>query len=271
MKQTKFQRAFGRMLAAALISYVASVPALERDPEASAQRWQQLRDVIFPDRDMLDGAGLIVLDLPMRAAEAALVPIAIRLPNLVAVKGLYLIIDDNPAPLAAHFVFGPQADTREIRMRVRVNQYTDIHAVVETSDGRLYVTSQYIKAAGGCSAPVGKDETQALVDIGAMHVQQLQKFVPDQALPVELSVHHPNFNGMQMDQITRNFTPARYIRSIDSRYGDQLIFHMDTDISLSTDPTITFSFVPHAPGDLDFHITDTSGAEFHQHFPIPVN
>jgi len=31
-------------------------------------------------------------------------------------------------------------------------------------------------------------------------------------------IRHPNFNGMQMNQITRYFTPARFIRTIDASY-----------------------------------------------------
>ena len=157
-------------------------------------------------------------------------------------------------------------------MNVRVNQYTDIHAVVETADGRLYSTVQFMRASGGCSAPpLDKNETQVGVPMGTMRVSLLQPAVAEKALPVELKIIHPNYNGMQMDQLSRNFFPARYIRTIDSRYGDQLIFHLESDISLSTDPTITFRFVPHGPGELDFHVVDTSGAEFHQRVPVSIN
>ena len=61
-------------------------------------------------------------------------------------------------------------------------------------------------------------------------------------------IRHPNFNGMQMDQITRDFTPPRFIRTIDASYDGAPIFHLDSDISLSTDPVITFGFVPEKKG-----------------------
>ena len=44
-----------------------------------------------------------------------------------------------------------------ISTRVRVNSYTNVHAVAELSDGKLYVVKTYVKASGGCSAPAVKD------------------------------------------------------------------------------------------------------------------
>src|SRR5207244_10429907 len=84
------------------------------------------------------------------------------------VVGLYLVIDDNPSPLAAHFLFGTLADKREIATRVRIDDYTYLHAVAETADGRLYSTARFVKAAGGCSAPAGKDQALALERLGKM-------------------------------------------------------------------------------------------------------
>src|SRR5205085_10873380 len=43
----------------------------------------------------------------------------------------------------------------------------------------------------------------------------------------QLMVRHPNFNGMQMDQITRYYTRARFIRTIDATYAGRAIFHLD--------------------------------------------
>jgi len=35
-------------------------------------------------------------------------------------------------------------------------------------------------------------------------------------------VRHPNFNGMQMNQITRYYTPPLFIRTIDATYEGDL-------------------------------------------------
>ena len=71
------------------------------------------------------------------------------------------MIDQNPAPMAAKFELGPDANVTEISTRVRVNNYTDVHAVAELSDGKLYMTKTYVKASGGCSAPAAKNAEEA--------------------------------------------------------------------------------------------------------------
>src|SRR5215831_12036032 len=130
----------------------------ERTEEQRMARWSDLRHAIFGDRAVEDAGDLVAIDAPARAEDAAIVPVAIRVAEELGrdVRSLYLVIDDNPSPLAAHFILGPVVDTREIATRVRIDDYTYLHAVAETGDGRLYATARFIKAAGGCSAPAGK-------------------------------------------------------------------------------------------------------------------
>src|SRR5207247_2415539 len=67
-------------------------------------------------------------------------------------KTMTLVIDDNPAPVAATFKIADNAGVSTISTRVRVNSYTNVHAVAELSDGRLYMVKTYVKASGGCAA-----------------------------------------------------------------------------------------------------------------------
>ncbi len=67
------------------------------------------------------------------------------------VKKVTLVIDSNPAPVAAVFEFGPKAGVATIETRVRVNQNTLVHAVAETIGGKYYVSESFVAAAGGCS------------------------------------------------------------------------------------------------------------------------
>ncbi len=55
----------------------------------------------------------------------------------------------------------------EISTRVRVNSYTDVHAVAELSDGKLYMIKIYVKASGGCSAPGGEESGRSRRRISA--------------------------------------------------------------------------------------------------------
>ena len=136
----------------ALLALLAA-PVRAQDDAAQAARWNDLREAVFGQREVLDGAGLIALEAPVRAHDAALVPVTITLTGRERVKAIYLMVDGNPSPLAGTFRFGPLADTRTLKTRVRVEQYSPIHAVAETEDGRLYSTERFVKAAGGCSAP----------------------------------------------------------------------------------------------------------------------
>jgi sulfur-oxidizing protein SoxY len=167
-------------------------------------------------------------------------------------------------------VFGPKADPSDLKLRVRVNAYTNIHAIAETRDGQLHAATRFVKAAGGCSAPAGPDDAAALADIGRMKLRLIGDFNGGRPLQAQLMIRHPNFNGMQMNQITRFFTPARFIRTIDATYDGGQVFHMDADISLSTDPVITFGFVPNGKGQIKVVALDSSNATFDRTFEVPA-
>ncbi len=242
--------------------------ARAEDATARAARWKDLRRTIFGNRAIADGSAIIGIDAPSRALDAALVPVNLSLRPGNQVTGLWFVIDDNPSPLAAHFTFGPKADPRELALRVRVDQYTNMHAVVETADGKLYAATRFIKAAGGCSAPA-ETEIAGLSDIGRMKLRLVDEFAAGKPVQAKLMIRHPNFNGMQMNQVTRLYTPARFIRSVDVTYNSGLVFHLDSDISLSTDPVIGFGFVPEAKGKMLVTVRDSSKATFRHSFDLP--
>lgn len=250
--------------------FSAAAPA-DDDDASRASRWQALQKALFPGRSLHDGAGIVKLDAPPRALDAALVPITVDLSTVKPIKGVYVVIDNNPSPLAAHFSFGPKADPHSLKMRVRVDAYTDMHAIAESQDGQLFVATRFVKASGGCSAPAGPDDSAALADIGRMKLHLIGDFAAGKPEQAVLMVRHPNFNGMQMNQVTRYYTPPRFIRTIDATYEGGSIFHLDSDISMSTDPVITFGFVPQAKGQLKVVVKDSKDATFDHSFDVPGN
>jgi sulfur-oxidizing protein SoxY len=258
------------LIAASL--YILLMPAARADTEDAerAARWQVLQEAIFGNREVRDGAGVVQLDAPPRALDAALVPISIQLTTKEPMKALYLVIDNNPSPLAAHVTFGPKADPRSMKMRVRVNEYTLMHAIAETQSGRLYMTEKFVKAAGGCSAPAGSGTKDALRDLGRMKLRLLDKFRANQPVQAQLMIRHPNFNGMQMDQLTRHVTPARFIKTTDVTYEGAKVFTLESDIAISSDPVFTFGFVPEREGQLKVAIRDSDNASFEHSFEVPA-
>jgi sulfur-oxidizing protein SoxY len=267
-----FARAFTLLL---LFAALAGPAAAEPSETERAARWSDLRHAIFGERAVEDAGDLVKIDAPGRAEDAAIVPVAIRVAEALApeIQGLYLVIDNNPSPLAAHFVLGALADAREIATRVRIDDYTYLHAIAETKDGRLYATAQFIKAAGGCSAPAGKDQALALERLGKMKLTLVDRSKADQPLQVKLLVSHPNNSGLQMDQVTRNYIPADFMQTLDVTYNGDSVFRLESDISISEDPSFNFAIRaadPAAPGVIKAEILDSNQRHFSQNWPVPA-
>jgi len=247
----------------------------ERTEEQRMARWADLRHALFGDRTVEDAGDLVAIEAPARAEDAAIVPVAIRVAETLApeVRGLYLVIDDNPSPLAAHFVLGPVADPREIATRVRIDDYTYLHAVAETADGRLYATARFIKAAGGCSAPAGKDQALALERLGKMKLTIAERSRPDDPAKVKLLISHPNNSGLQIDQVTRNYIPADFMQTLDVTYNGQAVFRLESDIAISEDPSFEISLRPSDPataGVIKAEVFDSNQRHFSQSWPVPA-
>lgn len=258
------RRSFGLALALAALSE-RSFAVLEPGDPQRTQRWNDLREDLFDNRPT-PAADWIHIDAPARAADAALVPMTLRLDRREGVRAVHLVIDENPAPHAAKITFGPAGDPRSFKLRVRVNDYTHVHAVAEMNDGQLYQTSTFVKAAGGCSAPAGASELEALRGAGQMRMRFAHTAVGDEAT---LMLRHPNFSGMQMDQVTRLYTPARYVKEVKVTQADQLVFDLAGDISISTDPVFGFLYDARRKAGLDVLAVDSNDARWSQSFTLP--
>lgn len=260
------------LMAGVFATLCAAGPAMAQTDEAARQsRWEELRHAIFQDRVVQSGLGVLHIEAPARALDAALVPITVTYGGPDRLSALYLIVDGNPSPLAGTFHFGPAADMHALRTRLRVDQYTLIHAVGETADGRLLVSDTFVKAAGGCSAPASGNPQLALQRMGQMRLHLQGEVAVDHPVTAELLVSHPNANGMQMDPVTRLYTPARYIQNVKVSFGERKVFDLEGDISLSEDPAFTFAFIPNGAGKMHVEIDDSARAVFRHDFDVPVN
>jgi sulfur-oxidizing protein SoxY len=262
------------MIFALAVLALAAWPAMARaevDEATRQARWVELRNQIFGQRPIEDGAALLVIDAPMRAEDAAIVPIKITLGDGLShrVSTVYLVIDDNPSPLAGRFTFGPAADPREIATRVRIDDYTYLHAVVETTDGELYGVARFIKAAGGCSAPAGKDQALAMQRLGQMKMSFIGEPHVGEPYQAHLLISHPNSSGMQMDQLTRDYIPADFLRTVKITYNGAPVLTLESDISISEDPILTFAFVPTTPaGEVNVEAEDSDNRHFARSWPV---
>ncbi|KUO64663.1 MAG: hypothetical protein APF80_09675 [Alphaproteobacteria bacterium BRH_c36] len=257
-------------LVAACAGLLLAWQAPQAHADEDAELWESIRSDVFGDnRQIAVGDGKLVLDAPYRAEDAAIVPITMTIPAAVAanVKKLTLIVEKNPAPVVAAFTFGDAAGIgeRKLSTRVRVDMYSNVRAVIELADGSLYMQTKYVKAAGGCSAPALKDMDAALANIGKMKLKAFANGSEPTSSPTaeaQIMVRHPNYSGMQMNQVTGLYIPAKFVEHMEVRKGDQLVFDMDGGISLSENPNIQFTYAVGVEGPLSVSARDTDGKVF---------
>ena len=270
---------FARVIVPALVAvlYVAASPAAHAQAASAGQdqpseeTWNSIKGDIFKDRPILDGAGLVVLDAPRRAEDSAIVPIGMRVDFAAhdkrVLKSLTLVIDENPAPVAGTFTFGPRSGVTSISTRVRVNSYSYVRLVAELSDGRLYGVKAFVKASGGCSAPASSNADATRSMLGQMKFRTFR--TESAALPEgQIMLRHPQNSGLQMDQLTRLYIPPFFIENLKIWQGDDLVLAMDGGIAISEDPNIRFNYRPNGAAKFRVEAVDTSQKMFRDEWPI---
>lgn len=281
----------GRSLAAALSRYalafvlsLAAVtglsPALQ-PPSALAQDdeapeppgWNGIRKEFYEGRTILEDKQIIV-EAPDKAEDASIVPVTIYINAGIAdnIKVLRVFIDNNPMPMVGTFNFGRAAGLgpKTLSTRVRFDTFSYIRAIAETEDGKVYMGTHFVQAAGGCSSPAIKDAAEAAATAGEMHVKKVakpQKFASNKhqsmvTAEAQVMLRHPNYSGMQMDPVTGQYIPAKYVRAIDVTRAGELVFHLEAGISLSTNPNIRFTYGSIEGDTLEAKAEDSDGAVF---------
>jgi sulfur-oxidizing protein SoxY len=247
---------------------LAAVVALGVPAFAADDPWQDIRRNVFNDREIVEDS-MVTIEAPYRAEDAAVVPITMRIPaSTGGVKNLTLVIDKNPVPVAAAFEFGDAAGKgdRMLSTRVRIDMYSNVRAIVETDDGKLHMATKFVKASGGCSAAASKDADEALANLGKMQVRTFDDpAMKDRSPPVreaQVMIRHPNFTGMQMDQISRQFTPMKIVHEMDITRDGTRVFRMEGGISISENPNFRFTFAPGGEDILEVTAKDTDGRVF---------
>ncbi len=248
----------------ACIAATGIAHAQDVDPEASAV-WQKVRADLFAGAKIAPGDGVVTLEVPARAQDAAVVPLIIHalFPQAAdrSIDKIWLIVDNNPSPIAAVFQFTRRSGRADIETRIRVDQYTHVRAIAATSDGVLYMATRYVKASGGCSAPSAAGAAAAKANLGKMRLL-VDEAPPGQPSPVRLMISHPNDSGLAMDQSTRTYAPAHFVRTIEVREGADLVLRADVDFTISENPFFRFYLAPEGEGALQARVVDNKDLVF---------
>jgi sulfur-oxidizing protein SoxY len=240
----------------------------EPDP-AKSEYWEPIRKLMFGDREIRDGKGIVRVYLALRADDASTVPVAVKAqidqtPERY-IKTIWLVVERNPSPAAGVFHFTQQSGRAQVETRLRFEDYSHVRAIAETNDGQLWMDSRWVKAAGGCSAPGGKNRVPAAL-LGKMKFRLDDEIRYDTPNLVQVNIRHPNESALAAD-----FDPGQvpqFVRSVNVSYAGQRVMSAEVDFSLSDNPTFRFWFVPHGKGELQVEVEDTHDNHFIQSLPV---
>ena len=235
-------------------------------PNSSTVEWKNLKSVLFGDKKVFASNSVIGIEAPFRAEDAAVVPISItskisQSPEKY-IKKIYLLIDKNPTPVAGIFTLSQKAGRADIETRVRLEEYTFVRAVAELNNGDLHMAHRYVRASGGCSAPAGKDQEAALARLGRMKLRTESGLEVGKPARAQVMVSHPNFSGMQMDQVTRLYVPARFVKKIAVFHSEEKLLTANLDFAISENPNIRFFFTPTGKDNLRAKVLDSENMTF---------
>jgi|GEM_PF-960459 len=248
------------------------------------KRWNQIRPGIFGDRPISTDTDIIELEAPHRAFNGSRVPISMHAKiaqnDDYYIKKIYLVVDKNPLPLAGTFNFEANKGWTSIETEIRINEYTNLRVISETSDDELHMTKAFVKAVGGCSAlPDSYDRSDANAfgrmdlsfgePVGRPSMSPIRELLNgEKPSMARFKLIHPNASGMQFDQFSRTYIPAHFIHTIGAKFNGREIFTLDTNFSLSQDPSIGFNFVPLEDGEMTIFAIDSKDERFEKTWPI---
>jgi len=233
--------------------------------EADPKLWPVMKEAFFENREITE-ADFIKIEAPRRAESGAQVPVTYTIDNTAAkgvvIKKLYAFVDANPIPLTATYHLTDALGNFQLSTRIRFETDAFVRLVGETADGKLYLASREIRAAGGCGGTVDVDEvaTRAVAGKIKMNVETPVKF--GSATPATFNIKHVMRTGLQRDLVSQGFVPAFYINKTAFTYNGKPVMTVDVNVGTSEDPYFKFNFIPDAPGKLEVVATDNEGKTF---------
>ena len=237
-------------------------PYCAKSEECRELRWLELKEAVFGDKEIKSGDGIIELNTPNRAPDGAFVPLNFKITELKNdhISKVHLVIDMNPSPYSGAFTFTNKMKKINLSTRIRLDAYSDVRVIAETNKGDYYMAANFVKASGGCAAPPLGDMDNMIANAGKMKVKM--KNHEDGNVEAKIMISHPQFNGLQTNPVTTEFIEAFYIKKINVTYNDEVLMKLESDISISQDPTFRFHFPTNKGGKLKITADDTDDNEY---------
>lgn len=255
------------LLVTTALAYSLALPSLAQEAV-----WPDLQHALYGDQLLLEAGDVIEIGAPYRTSDDLRTQISgqIALPHGKMIESVSVILDNNPMPVSTVFDFEAPVPQFQFDVTMRINGPTPLHVVTKTTDGQLFVSETFVKTSGtgACAAPPGTDPELALATLGNMQLDVTGlpeaeislASLSDTAAPADkmlnIAIDHPSHSGLQMDQISLLFIPARFIDTIDVDIDGQEFVDITGSISLSENPDIRIS-VPASAAQVDVELTDT--------------
>jgi len=242
---------FARKLVYILLTIFACIVLLASQVYSKTSTWDNWlkEDVVGDQHIFYDDS--VNIQAPYRAIDPSGVEISIRdiSKGITNYTKLTLVIDENPTPCCAEFEF--HGITPHILTNVRVNAYTYLTVLSESELGTIRYNKTFIKAAGGCSAPPVLVSDKPFGTINLIQTKGWTK----------IKIWHPNYSGMQFNQLTRSEIPAEYIENVQLYVEDKLVWEYNGTIGIAQD--VFFLMPIHTEGKhVVVYARDNLGNEF---------
>ena len=254
------------LLVAGLLLATSSSVIAEPNPTL----WPVMKEAFFEKRPMTD-VTFMKIDAPRRAESGAQVPVTYSIDNAAAngvkIVKLYAFVDANPIPLTATYHLTDALGDFQLATRIRFETDAFVRLVGETADGKLYLASREIRAAGGCGGTVENDEAATRAAAGKIKMK-VDEVKLGAATPATFNIKHVMRTGLQRDLVSQGFVPAFYINKTEFKYNGKPVMTVDVGVGTAEDPYFKFNFVPTEPGQLEVVATDNEGKTFTHHVDV---
>ncbi len=241
--------------------------------ESDPKLWPVMKEAFFEKRPMTE-VDFMKIEAPRRAESGAQVPVtytidtAAATANGVKIVKLYAFVDANPIPVTATYHLTDALGDFNLSTRIRFETDAFVRLVGETADGKLYLASREIRAAGGCGGTVDGDEAAIRASAGKIKFKVDEPVEIGGVISTTFNIKHPMRTGLQRELVSQGFIPAFYINKTEFKFNGKTVMTVDVGVGTAEDPYFKFNFVPTAPGKLEVLATDNEGKSFTQEVEV---
>lgn len=230
-------------------------------------QWDTIKTSYFSNQPVEDAQEEIVIEAPMQAEDAAMVPLTFKV-NLKddIVSKIFVFTDANPILLTATFDFKMPQKSVDISTRIRLEKNSVVRVIVQTQNGQeLLMKSVEIKTpGGGCGGGAMTDEAKLRASAGKMKMRWLK---PDEkgTGSFVLNLLHPMRTGFERT-FQGYYAKAWFIQNVDFLINHKPYFEAILGPGISANPYFRFNLPEQRIDVFEVEAKDNEGQFFQQVF-----